>query len=398
MRKKSRTVLTVLGIVVGVTSVMMIQSTGAGAERLILGQIAGFGSRTIAIEPGQEPSGPSDFSSIFLDSLTQKDVKALLDKNNVPDLEDLTPEVIVPGSVNYEGETINATTMGTTRLFGEILGIEPGEGGYFSDEDIDARASVAVIGDEIRNELFGASEAIGQKIKIKNKPFEVVGIFEKAGQVTFFDIDHLIIVPYTTAQEYLLGIDYYHEIIARARSEDSVEYAVADIEKTLREQHGIDDPDDDDFHVMTQADAIQTVQMITGILTILLSSVAAISLVVGGIGIMNILLVSVTERTREIGLRKAVGAKNSDILLQFLIESLMLTSMGGAIGIALGAFLSYAIAFAINQFSSFGWEFTFPISASVIGLVMAAMVGLIFGIYPARQAAKKSPIEALRWE
>jgi putative ABC transport system permease protein len=397
-RKKSRSALTILGIVVGVMSIMLIQSTGKGAEKLILGQIEGFGSRTIAIEPGREPQGPSDFISLFMDSLTARDVEALLDKNNVPELSELMPNVYVPGTVSRAGETVNATTIGGSSLLSEIMGIEPEEGMYFSEEDIKSRASVALIGDAIRTELFGASDVIGKKIKIKGRPFQVIGVFGKTGKVAFFDIDHLIVVPYTTAQEYLLGIDYFHELFGQATSDAAVERTVEDIEQTLREMHRIENPSKDDFHVMTQKDTIERVQVIMGSLTILLSAVAAISLVVGGIGIMNILLVSVSERTREIGLRKAVGATNTNILIQFLFEALLLTSIGGAIGIALGAGLSYVLSLALTLFTPFGWKFTFPFSATVIGLLMAAGVGIVFGIYPAQQAAKKSPMEALRYE
>ena len=218
------------------------------------------------------------------------------------------------------------------------------------------------------------------------------------GQLAFFNLDEVGIMPYTTAQQYVFGIKHYNRIIVSATSEELIPETVTDIKQTLRDNHGITDPEKDDFFTETQGEAIEQVSVITNILTLFLASVAAISLLVGGIGIMNIMLVSVTERTREIGLRKAVGATEGNIMTQFLLEAIILTVSGGAIGIALGSLFSFITALTLSKVYSLGWTFTFPLSAALLGFGVSATVGLIFGIYPARQAAKKNPIEALRYE
>ncbi len=396
---KSRSALTILGIVIGVASIIAIQSIGDGAKLLIVRQLEGLGSETIVIHPGREPSGFSDFASeFFLDSLKEKDLLALKNKNNVPDLEDLTPEVIVPGGVTYLNESKNAMTIGAAPIMMEILDLYPGEGNFFTNEDVANYNYVAVIGSKVREKLFGQSEALGQKIKIKGRNFKVVSVFQTAGQKMMFDVDSLVIIPYTTAQRYLVGNNYYTEIVAKAVSKDKITQAVQDITATLRESHNITDPSKDDFHVHTQTDIQARAGMITGILTALLMSVAAISLLVGGIGIMNIMLVSVTERTKEIGLRKALGATEKDILFQFLVEAMILTLVGGVIGIILGAGLSFLASLILGKLVAIGWVFSFPIGAALVGIFVAALVGLVFGIYPARRAAAKDPIEALRYE
>jgi len=218
------------------------------------------------------------------------------------------------------------------------------------------------------------------------------------GQSAFFNVDEVVIVPYTTAQTYVLGIDYYNEVMVRVTDPDVVDESVYDITATLRERHNITDPTKDDFFVVTQQGVVDQISVILNILTLFLSSVVAISLVVGGIGVMNIMLVSVTERTREIGLRKALGAHNRDILLQFLIEAVLLTGAGGVIGIILGTALSYLAGIGVAQALSVSWEFAFPYMAAIEGVGVSALVGVVFGIYPARKASKKSPIEALRYE
>jgi putative ABC transport system permease protein len=226
----------------------------------------------------------------------------------------------------------------------------------------------------------------------------VIGVFEPRGQVVFFDVDELVLIPYTSAQTYLVGFDYYNEIVARASSPERVDRVVFDIEQTLRELHRISDPDKDDFYIQTQQGIIKQVQAIIGVFTLFLSMVVAISLVVGGIGVMNIMLVSVTERTREIGLRKALGATNRNILVQFLLEAVMLTLAGGIIGIIIGTTLSFTGTLVIAQMTTFSPPFSFPLGAALLGIGVSMFVGVVFGLYPAYKASQKSPLEALRYE
>jgi putative ABC transport system permease protein len=288
--------------------------------------------------------------------------------------------------------------LGTTEFFADIYNIYPAAGRIFSEDEVKNYADAAVIGAEVKEELFGASDAVGQKIKIKGRNFRVIGVLEKAGQVSFINFDKVVFVPYTTAQRYIFGIKYFHRLVVEADDEKNMDAAVADIRTTLRANHNITDPDKDDFFIETQASAMATVTKITTALTLFLTAVAAISLVVGGIGIMNIMLVSVSERTHEIGLRKAIGATPENILAQFLLEAVILTGAGGAIGIVLGGLFSLAATLALKNIYGLDWDFTLPLKAVLLGLGVSSAIGLVFGIYPARQAAKKDPIEALRYE
>ena len=397
---RSRSLLTILGIVIGITAIILMMSIGQGAESLILQQLGGLGAETIVIRPGKQPTGPSDIGETLLtNSLKTRDVESLKREENVPGLVEITPILLVPGPVSFEGETFRPTTIGSSgNFFSDVFNIYPVEGVLFDESDIAQNASVAVIGSRVAEELFSSSDALGEYITIKDRKFRIVGVFPPKGRVAFFDINELVIVPYTTAQLYLLGIDYFHEIIVKAESQEAVLRTVRDIELTLRENHGITDPEDDDFFVTTQEGIVEQVQIIIRSLTMFLSSVVAIALVVGGIGVMNIMLVSVTERTREIGLRKAVGATEGDILFQFLFEAVILTVAGGVIGIILGTGLSFLASLVLTATLGVTWIFIFPITAALLGLFVSGLVGLVFGLYPARQAARKSPIEALRYE
>lgn len=398
---KSRSALTILGIIIGIMSIILIMAIGEGAENLIVSQVQGMGSKTIVVIPGREPKGPTDPSivdTILSDSLKERDMEALKNKGNVPTLEKIMPVVFGAASAAYEGETYRMTVIGSSELLPDIFDLELDEGNFFSDQDVRGQADVVVIGSKVKEELFGSSPALYQRIKIKGKSFRVIGVLPEKGQVSLFNFDETTLIPYTTAQYYIFGIKHFNRLVIEANSEKNIDLTVSDIKATLRERHGITDPDKDDFFIATQADVLDTLNAITSTLTLLLISVASISLLVGGIGIMNIMLVNVTERTREIGLRKALGATKEDILSQFLLEAVILTMVGGLFGIGLGALFSKLTAYAFQQFVGVDWKFIFPITAAVIGLTVAATIGVIFGLYPASQASKKSPIEALRYE
>ena len=398
--RKGRSFLTILGIVIAIASITLIASIGEGAQKLILNEVNGLGAETIVIRPGKQPSGPTDLlDTLFADSITNRDIEALRRKENVPGLVDIAPAVFVSGSAAYRGETYRPQIFGWSAEFlANTFNIIPETGRLFGDPDIRARGAVAVIGAKVKRELFGAEDALGKNIKIKGKNFRVVGVFADKGQVAFFNIDETVIIPYTTAQSSLLGINYYNEVITRAESAALVPQTVQDIKATIREVHGITDPSKDDFFIATQQEAINQIKLITNALTAFLASVVAIALVVGGIGIMNIMLVSVTERTREIGLRKAIGATPQNILSQFLVEAMTLTMIGGLIGVLIGAFLGFVAAYGLSYALGVQWGFTFPIGPTLLAMAISVLVGLIFGLYPAYQAARKDPIEALRYE
>jgi len=397
---KSRSALTVLGIVIGITSIMVVMSLGAGAQNLIVDQIQGsMSSKVIEVRPGRDPKGPTDFLSImFSDSLKIKEVEALKKKINLPNAVGVMPLAVGSESAVFGSETYRTTFYGVSELASHMYNIIPIKGRFLSEDDIKSYADVAVIGNKVRQQLFvNNEEALGQKIKIKGRNFKVIGVLQEKGQgvVSF---DEAIFIPYTTAQQYILGKKYFQHIVVEADTEINVNKTVEDIKVTLRNLHNITDPEKDDFSVGSQADALKTVGSVIDALTLFLAAVAAISLIVGGIGIMNIMLVSVTERTKEIGLRKAIGATDNNILTQFLLEAVILTGLGGVIGIILGSAISFVASFLINRYGGLNWTYSFPFMAAILGIGVSSLVGLVFGLYPARQAAKKSPMEALRYE
>lgn len=395
---KTRSALTILGITIGITAIIMVMAIGEGAQNLILNQIKGLGSKTIAVIPGREPKGPTDAAQIFSDSLKDRDVELLRRRENVPHAKSIMPVVFGGESASYGGETYRLTIFGGTDLVADIFKLNTEYGTFFTESDVRSRSNVTVLGSEVKKQLFGDSIAVGERIRIKGQSFRVIGVLPKTGQVSFFNFDEMAIVPYTSAQHYIFGIRYLHRLIIEVDEDQFLNQTVRDTEITLRDSHDIDEPSKDDFHVHTSESIAQSFSNITDILTLFLASIAAISLVVGGIGIMNIMLVAVTERTREIGLRKAIGATNRDIMTQFLLEAVMLTIIGGAAGVFMGSALSFLTAFILSTFVGLQWVFNFPWSAAGMGILVSASVGLVFGLYPAKQAAKKSPIEALRYE
>jgi len=395
--RKTRSGLTILGIVIGVSAIIIVMALGSGVQKLILDQISGLGAESVVIRPGESLLDISNV--LFSASLKERDVEALKKKSNVPNLVSVAPFIIVSGSIEYRGEAFYPTIFGgPADIISEFFDIFPDEGELYTDDDIDRNARVAVIGSELRVELFENQEAVGKNIRIRDQRFRVVGVFPKKGSVGPFNFDNMVMIPHTTAQRYITGTDVYNEIIVSADSAENVDKMVFDIAATLRDTHEIDFGEKDDFNIQTQQNLIEQIELVTSILTAFLAAVVAISLVVGGIGIMNIMLVSVTERTKEIGLRKALGARRQDILRQFLFEAIALTAVGGLVGILVGTLIALGISLALAQTVAPDWSFTFPISAAFLGVAVSGAVGLIFGIYPANQAAKKSPIEALRYE
>lgn len=394
-----RSGLTVLGIVIGITAIMLIVSIGEGAQSLILGQIQGLGAETIVLRPGREPKGPTDLAqTLFADSIKQREIDVLSRKENVPDMVSIAPIVFVSENVSYGGEVIRPTIYGWSAEFmASMMKIKVAQGVLFDEADIKLTSAVAVIGSKVAEDLFPGEEPVGKSMRIRDTNFRVVAVLGEGGG-GFFNVNNIIVVPHTTAMTYLAEQKHYSEVMIRVTSPEVVDRSVRDIEMTLRELHNITDPEKDDFYVETQQATIEQIGTILSVLTAFLSAVVAISLVVGGIGVMNVMLVSVTERTKEIGLRKALGATNTDILRQFLFEAVFLTLAGGTIGITLGIVFGYGASIALSQSLNVDWVFTFPWRAAGIGLLVAGGVGVVFGIYPARKASQKSPIEALRYE
>lgn len=390
---KIRTLLTILGIVIGITSITIVTSLGDSAEGFLLGELEGFGTNNVTVLPGKD----GDFSGLN-DSLKEKDVEFIKNKANVPDAKLVIPFVYGNSIVVYESERFSAPLLGASPGNKELDNLKLVEGDFITDEDVEQKSAVVILGSKVKNELFGPSDALGKRVKFDEKSYRVIGVLEPKGQSLFVNYDNAAIVPYTTAQQYILGYNYLQQIVVTTDDPTKVTGMLKDIEITMRDSHNIDDPENDDFNVQTSEDTAQTFTTITTTLTIILGSVAAISLVVGGVGIMNIMLVSVTERTREIGLRKALGARNRDILLQFLIEAIILTGAGGIIGMTLGSLISYAGTIVVQNLAGINFPFSSPVSGALIGIGVSTAIGFIFGIYPARQASKKSPMEALRYE
>jgi putative ABC transport system permease protein len=395
-RNRSRSFLTILGIVIGIAAIIMIMSLGQGAQKLILAQVEGLGTKSVVVVPGRQLDGPP--STVGLQSLKQRDLDALEKKYNVPHAESVIPVIFGSDITEFESENFRTQIYGSSELMPIIFDADPVEGVFFSEEDVTGSSNVTVIGSKVNEELFPNGGGLGKRIKIKYRTFKVIGILPSKGASSLINFDDGVIVPYTAAQNYLFGSKHFDRILVDVDNESNIDATILDVERTLRASHNIDNPDKDDFDLVNQKEMADMVGVITNALTYFLAAVAAISLLVGGIGIMNIMLVSVTERTREIGLRKAVGATTRNILVQFLVESVVLTMLGGIIGIILGGLGSFGASLILSRVVSFGWEFIFPVGGAILGIGVSTAIGLIFGVYPARQAARKSPIEALRYE
>ena len=388
-----------LGIVIGILSIMVVMSLGQGAQELVLGEFQKFGPNNVFILPGRQPSGPSSVAGTLLsDSLTQKDLADLENPANVPEAVGVVPIVFGQQPIVYASQTYTKMIMGSSQDMAQLFSLTMSEGRFFDSSDVADHASVAVLGATIAKDLFGGNNPVGQKIRINNQMMQVVGVLQAQGAGSFIDFDQATIAPYPVVQDSILGIKYFQRIVVEGASSAGLPALMKDVTSLLRYNHNISDPSKDDFSLQTQASIAQSVGIVTSILTVLLASIAAISLVVGGVGIMNIMLVSVTERTREIGLRKSLGATSGNILLQFLAEAAALTILGGLAGVAGGIGLSWCISFAVNYWWGIQFPFVISISGIILGVGVSSALGLIFGIFPAWQASRKSPIEALRYE
>jgi putative ABC transport system permease protein len=396
---KLRSALTMLGIVIGITAIILVVSIGNGAQGLILGEIQSMGSNTLNIQPGAPAKGFQEgMMNVFRISLTEKDMEALQKKNNVPHLTKVIPFVYSSDSITFENESYTGTILGSSQGIFEFYNIVPESGILFTDDDVRAKSDVCVIGATVKEKLFGYNDPIGQKVRFRGKNLKVIGVLPAKGASISFSYDKAVVAPYTTVKEYILGQKHYNEFVLQVDDEKNVDTTVSDVQITLRNSHGITNPEKDDFNVMTQKDLMKTVGTVTTVMTLFLAMVAAISLLVGGVGIMNVMFISVTERTKEIGLRKALGATNTDILNQFLFEAIYLTMVGGLMGIFFGSLFSYLAAIGLSSALSSPWNFTFPYNAAFWGIMTSVIIGVVFGIYPAYSASKKNPIEALRYE
>jgi putative ABC transport system permease protein len=398
---KMRSLLTMLGIVIGISSVIVLMSIGASAQQYILAQVQGLGSNLVIVIPGGSGNGrfqsPASAQGIVVTSLVQQDVNNL---EQDPSIAAVTEEARGQATASFEDNNETVTFDGVPANFFSVRNFNVAEGYPFTDSDVQAYNHVAVIGPTLAATLFGAgSDPVGEYIEVKNIQFRIVGVLTSTGTGAFgIDQDNIVMVPITVAQTQMLGITYFNDIMVEANSNYNISFAQQRVETILEQDHNITNPDNDDFTIETQQSVLSLLGNITSILTLFLAAIASISLIVGGIGIMNIMLVSVIERTKEIGLRKSVGATNKDILQQFLVESVMLTFIGGIIGIALGGIVVGTAWLVITKVAGVAWTFEFPISAILLAVAVSSITGIAFGIYPARQAARKSPIEALRYE
>lgn len=397
---KTRSLLTVLGIVIGIASVILLMSIGQSVQTLVLQQVQSTGSNFIFIIPGATKgsrfAAPPSVQGVVIKTLVKRDVDAF---KRDPAIDKAAPEVRGQTRVIYENKDAIVLFQGTNEDFFAIRNFKTTQGETFTESDVNSFNRVAVLGSEIAKTLFGQKNQIGEIIRLKNISFRVVGVLEKKGLGPFgVDQDNLVIIPISVAQKQILGIDHYHSVVVEVNQAYTMEYAKSRLESILRDNHNIFDPDKDDFTIRTQEEALDILSNITSILTVFLTAIASISLLVGGIGIMNIMFVSVAERTREIGLRKALGATNADILQQFLIEAIILTFSGGVIGIILGGSLTYLTSIILSKVVETGWVFVLPPQAIILAVLVAVLTGIIFGIYPARKASLKNPIDALRYE
>lgn len=391
LRNKMRAALTMLGIIIGIGSVIGMVSLGQGAQASVQAQINSMGTNLLYVTPGTVSSSGARIGSGSSNTLTADDIEAIL--YEVASVKTASPGVRANASVVFGNQNWFTGVQGVNENFPEIRSWNISSGEFFTKADVSNATRVCVIGQTIVDKLFAGVDPIGQTIRLRNLAFRVVGVMAPKGQNSYGqDQDDTIMIPYTAAQKKLLSITHIHFAMVSAISENTTYTAQNEIIALLRERHKLTANEENDFTVRNMTDVSEAAEESNRILTILLGSIASVSLIVGGIGIMNIMLVSITERTREIGIRMAIGARSSQIRLQFLIEAIVLSVIGGLIGIALGV----GIAFGIS--AGFGWPTLISKTAIIISVIFSITIGVFFGFYPAHKAASLDPIDALRYE
>ncbi|MCK4540281.1 ABC transporter permease [Candidatus Parcubacteria bacterium] len=412
---KIRTVLTVLGIVVGIASVIIVYSAGEGINSLIVGQIESFGGSDMveteikvpSSKKGGEAETQSAINLVMGAQVTTLTLDDMEDINKLALIEDSYAGIIGQEQVSYGNEAYRAMLFGVSASYIKLDKSEVGAGRFFTDAEDKSLSQVVVLGQKIKDKLFGETDPIGKSIKLRKKKFKVIGVLKERGAVMTFDFDDIVYLPVRTLQKKVMGINHVLYMMHKVSDTDRLDEVAEDMRYLLRENHDIPQPAEkqtgvfdtgkDDFRVVSMVESMEIMDTVTGAITLLLLVIVAISLVVGGVGIMNIMYVAVTERTAEIGLRKAVGATYADIMTQFLVESVLVTVLGGMFGVIIGIILSWMIAFGAN-YAGLDWKFIVPLKAYIVALGFSTFFGIVFGLYPARKAARMDPIEALRKE
>ncbi len=407
LARKGRSLLTILGIVIGVAGVIIIIALGAGAQSMILGQVTKLGSNLLFIEPTKNVENGAPTPGLIITTLINNDVDALRSATRVPHASAVNASVNGLATVTWGSESIDTNFTGTDYTYPQVTSFTMQAGQFFSQQEDQGAANVVVLGSAVSEKLFGASgvNPIGQVIKVKSSiqakaggvPLRVIGVIAERGSSFFQNQDEMIFLPLTLGQEQILGIHYLQGVYIKVDTAENVDQTIADVNSVLTQQHHIKSAVNIDFAVRNQADAVKILSTITNALSLFLIAMAGISLVVGGIGILNIMMVTVGERTREIGLRKAVGATNRVIRNQFLLEAGMLTGLGGIIGIIIGVIISYLLSLLMN-YLGYDWAFVISWVSIVLAVGVSVLTGVIFGLLPAFKAAKLDPIEALRYE